>query len=115
MQNYYFDLPTEIMQKIQKINLIQDVKNSHEIWWKLAAVKSQECKYVVDKEICYREYFDMPRLFNLVFDISKFEFNLNKIKQDFTIPQLQDILMHHGYTGKLPKQYRTLVKAFATI
>ena len=107
MQNYYFDLPTDITQKIQKINLLEDLKNSHEIWWKLEALNCQE--------ITILEYFNIPRLFNLVFDINKFYFDINKIKEDFTIQQLQELLIKNKYAGKIPKQYKSLIKAFTTI
>jgi len=113
--NYYYNLPDDIIQKIQKINMFQELKNSHEIWWKLSAVKSQELKNKIDrenKEISYQDYFDMPRLFNLVFDIKNFKFDEAKIKQDFTIKQLQEKLIKNKFSGKLPKQYKTLIREF---
>jgi len=114
--NLYFDLPLDIIQKIQKINLFQELKNSHEFWWKSSAVKCQDHKYkYIDTELNYRDYFEMPKLFNLVFDINKFEFNINKIKECFTIQRLQELLIKNKYNGKIPKQYKTLIKAFMTI
>ena len=112
MANYYYNLPDDIIQKIQKINISKELKNSHDIWWKLSAVKAQDCKYKVNTEITYSDYFEMPKLFNLVFDIKKFKFDEKKIKQNFTIMQLQELLIKNKYSGKLPKQYKTLIKTF---
>ena len=113
--NYYYNLPDEIIQKIQKINFSKDLKNEpHNIWWKLSAVKCQDHKYkYIDTELIYRDYFEMPRLFNLVFDVkNNYEIDERKVREIFTIQQLQELLKKNKYAGKIPKQYKTIIKTF---
>ena len=55
----------------------------------------------------------MPKLFNLVFDVkNNYEINEKKVRELFTIQQLQDLLIKNKYSGKIPKQYKTIIKTF---